>query len=207
MLSNGIKRGFPPERLKRIKEPKVHKDEGGYYIYTINENAKVYFEDYYKFLKSVEKRCLKEKEDLEKKIGECDSERLESLSYFRAKKIIVELVLKITYSFYGDSQNFAVIMSPWCLGTVILEKVETYKEIIAGGAAENPNLSENPYFVLKYLDEIYKKTLLDIFGFPQKAFKVKWQYTELLKRYSKLLSNAICGLETILLFLKGSSST
>jgi len=61
MLSNGMKRGFSPERLKRFREPKVHKDEGGYYIYTINENVKVYFEDYYKFLESAEKRCLREK--------------------------------------------------------------------------------------------------------------------------------------------------
>lgn len=206
MLSNGIKRGFPPERLKKIKEPKIHKDEGGYYIHTINENAKVYFEDYYKFLESAEKRCQREKEELDKRICECNPERIETLSYYRARKIIVELVLKIIHSFYGDSQNLAVIMTPWCLGTVILEKVETYKEIIAGGEIEDPNLRDNPYFVLKYLDEIYKKTLLDIFDLPQKAFRVKWQYTELLKRYSRLLSNVICGLETILLFLKGSAS-
>jgi len=97
-------------------------------------------------------------------------------------------------------------MTPWCLGTVILEKIEAYKERIAGGEIENSNLSTNPYYVLKYMDEIYKKTLMDMFGLPEKAFKMKWQYTELLKRYSRLLCNVIGGLETLLIFIKGSGS-
>jgi hypothetical protein len=205
MLSNGIERGFPAERLKRVKEPKVHKDDGGFFIFTLNENAKVYFEDFYQFLEKVEKKCLKEKRELEKKIIECDSERTETLSYYRARKIIIDVVLKNVYSFYGDSGNFGVIMSPWCFGTVILEKVENYKEMLSCGEIQDFNIPEYPYFVLKYLDEIYKKTLLEVFDFPDKAFKVRWQYTEMFKRYSKLLPEIIGGLETILLLIKSSS--
>ncbi|KPL02943.1 MAG: hypothetical protein AMJ90_04495 [candidate division Zixibacteria bacterium SM23_73_2] len=206
MLSNGMKRGFSPERLRRFKEPKVRKDEGGYYIHTVNENAKVYFDDYYKFLKSTEKRCLLEKEKLEKKISGCDPEKLETVAYYRARNVIVEFVLKIVYSYYGNGHNFSVIMSPWCLGTVMLEKLESYKEILAGGEIESPDLSDNPYYVLRYLHEIYRKALMELLDLPEKAFKVKWQYTELLKRYSRLLCNVIGGLETLLLFVKGSGS-
>jgi len=205
MLSDGIERGFPPERLKRVKEPKVHKDDGGFFIFTLNENAKVYFEDFYQFLEKVEKRCLKEKRELEKKIIEFDPERTETLSYYRARKIIIDLVLKNVYSFYGDSGNLGVIMTPWCFGTVILEKVESYKEMLSCGEIQDFNIPEYPYFVLKYLDEIYKKTLLEIFDFPEKAFKVRWQYTEMFKRYAKLLPDIIGGLETILLLIKSSS--
>ena len=205
MLSNGIERGFPLERLKRVKEPKVHKDDGGFFIFTLNENAKVYFEDFYQFLEKVEKRCLKEKRELEKKIIEFDPERTETLSYYRARKIIIDLVLKNVYSFYGDSGNLGVIMTPWCFGTVILEKVESYKEMLSCGEIQDFNIPEYPYFVLKYLDEIYKKTLLEIFDFPEKAFKVRWQYTEMFKRYAKLLPDIIGGLETILLLIKSSS--
>jgi hypothetical protein len=96
-------------------------------------------------------------------------------------------------------------MTPWCFGTVILEKVESYKEMLSCGEIQDFNIPEYPYFVLKYLDEIYKKTLLEIFDFPEKAFKVRWQYTEMFKRYSKLLPDIIGGLETILLLIKSSS--
>lgn len=49
MLSAGIKRGFPKDRIASLKEPRIKRDEGGYYILTLNENIKVYFEDYYLF--------------------------------------------------------------------------------------------------------------------------------------------------------------
>ena len=206
MLTNGIKRGFPKERLKKIKEPKVHKDEGGYFILTINENTKIYFDDFYAFLEKAEKRCLAEKKRIQDKMIECDPHKMETLSYYRAKKILVDLILRSVYTFYGDSSSFAVIMSPWCFGTVILEKIEHYKELIAKGEINSPEISENPYFILKYMDEIFKKTLMEMLDLPAEAFKVKWQYTDLLKRYSKLLGGVITTLETILTWVKAQGT-
>jgi hypothetical protein len=56
------------------------------------------------------------------------------------------------------------------------------------------------------LDEIYKKTLLDLFEFPEKAFSIRWQYSELLKRYSKILSNVSGALQSILFMVKNYGS-
>jgi len=206
MLSNGIKRGFPTDRFKKIKEPKVHKDEGGYYIFTLNENAKVYFEDFYAFLEEAEKRCLEEKEQLEEKMIKCDSQRVETLSYYRAREIIVDVILKNLYGFYGDSSSFAVVMTPWCFGTVMLEKIEHHKELIAKGEIECLEFSEDIYFVLKYMDEICKKTLLEMLDLPPEAFKVKWQYTDVLRRYTRLLGGMVSTLEAILTWVKAQGA-
>jgi hypothetical protein len=206
MLSNGIKKGFPPETLKKIKEPKVHKDEGGYYIFTINESAKVYFEDFYEFLQKAEKRCLEEKRQLQEKMAKCDLQRVETLSYYRARKIILDLILKNLYGFYGDSSTFAVVMTPWCFGTVILEKIECHKELIAKGEIDSPELSEDIYFVLKYMDEISKKTLLEMLDLPPEAFKIKWQYTDVLRRYTRLLGGVASTLDAILTWVKSQGT-
>lgn len=207
-LTIGIKRGFPEEWLKRQKEPKIKKDERGYYIYTVNENAKVYFEDFYSFLEKVERKCLEELKGLNQKISNCDSKREETLAYYDARKIMVEVVLKNVYEYYEDNSNLGVIMSPWCFGTVILEKVENYKERLSKVELLNSNSKntsyppEFPYYVLRYIDEIYKKTLLEIFKFPDEAFSVKWQYTEILKRYSRVLSDITANLTDILSLVK-----
>lgn len=206
MLKAGIKRGFQKERLPSLKEQRVKRDEGGYYVLTLNENAKVYFEDYYQFLERVETRCLEEKKKLDHKILQCDPDRIECLSYYRAKRLLSDLVLKYIYTYYVDSSNLGVIMSPWCFGTVILEKVEVFKERLSKGEIHDPNIPDYPYFVLKYLDEIYKKTLLELFEFPEKAFSIRWQYSELLKRYSKILSNISGALQSILFMVKNYGS-
>lgn len=201
-LSIGLKRGFPEERLKKQKEPKIKKDERGYYIYTVNESTKVYFEDFYNFLEKVERRCMEELKNLREKISHCDVQRQETLAYYKARKIIVELVLKSVYAYYQDDSTLGVIMSPWCFGTVILEKLESYKERLSRAELLDSNLPEYPYYVLRYMDEIYKKTLLEIFEFPDEAFSLKWQYTEILKRYSKVLSDITATLTEILYLIK-----
>jgi hypothetical protein len=201
-LCLGTKRGFPDERLKKQKEPKIKKDERGYYIRTVNENTKVYFEDFYNFLENVERKCLKEMKSLREKINSCDSKRQETLAYYNARKIILEVVLKNVYGYYGDDSNLGVIMSPWCFGTVILEKVDSYKERLSRGEFLQSTLPEFPYYVLRYIDEIYKKTLLEVFEFPDEAFSVKWQYTEILKRYSMVLSDITATLTNILSLVK-----
>ena len=204
MLCIGIKRGFPEGWLKKHKEPKIKKDEKGYYIYTVNENTKVYFEDFYNFLERVERRCMEEMKSLREKISNCDCKREETLAYYDARKIIVEVVLKDVYAYYRDDSNLGMIMSPWCFGTVILENVENYKERLSKGELLDLNsknashLPEFPYYVLRYIDEIYKKTLLEVFEFPNEAFSVRWQYTEILKRYSVVLSDITATLTNIL---------
>jgi len=201
-LSIGLKRGFPDERLKRIKEPKVKKDERGYYIYTVNEGVKVYFEDYYAFLEKAEKRCLEELKRLKEKMQRCDPKCEETSAYYCARKIIVEVVLKNVYGYYGDDSTLGVIMTPWCFGTVVLEKIEDYKERLSQGELLDVNLPQCSYSVLRYIDEIHKKTLLEIFEFPPEAFSIKWQYTEPLRRYFKVLSQLTTNLTNILLLVQ-----
>ena len=204
-LNNGFKRGFPSHWLERQSEPKIGKDEKGYFIYTVSENVKVYFEEYYQFLEKIERRCDSELLALEQKLGQIPPNRTETLAYYRARKIILDLLLKNILSFYSDSANLGVIMTPWCFGTVILEKVEIYKDRIARGEANDADTGDFPYYVLRYIDEIYKITLLEIFEFPEKAFSVRWQYSELLKRYSQVLSNVTASLQSILFLAKNQN--
>jgi len=202
MLDGKYQRGFTPEKLKNNAEPKVHKDTGGYYINTLSENVKVYFDDYYLFLQRVYSRSQLEKSQIEKKLSGTDRHCAETISYYRAKSVILELAMKSARNFYVDGTNFGVIMTPWCFGTVVLEKVEVYRERLAKGEINDPNIPEFPYYVIKYIDEIYKKTLLDLFDFPEEAFKMRWQYSELLKRYSRVLSNITQSLNSVLLSIK-----
>jgi hypothetical protein len=41
-----------------------------------------------------------------------------------------------------------------------------------------------------------------LFDFPEKAFSMRWQYTELLKRYSQVLTNVTSSLENVLELVK-----
>ncbi len=201
-LSIGIKRGFPEDRLKKIKEPKIRVDLGGYYIHTVTEGIKVYFEDFYSFLEGAEKRCLDELKVVNEKRTTCDPELEETLAYYWARKTIIEVVLKNIYGCYGDESNLGVIMSPWCFSTVILERVEVYKERLSRGELPDADLPQRPFLVLRYVDEICKTTLLDIFGLPPEAFSLKWQYAELLKHFAKVLSDVHTNLSDILSLVK-----
>lgn len=202
MLTNGTTRGFTPQRLEELKDPKVGKDRRGYYIFTLSENVKVYFDDFYRFLERTEKRCVGELERLREKIESCPPEREETLAYLRAKKIIVERLLDSVYRHYRENTNLGFIMSAWCFGTVVLERVEIYRGKLSKGQVHDPNIPAYPYFVLRYIDEIYKVVLLDLLRFPEKAFSIRWQYTELLKRYSKVLSKVTTSLHSIISFFK-----
>lgn len=202
MLDNKFKSGFTKEYLERVNEPKVHKDDDGYFIYTLSENVKVYFDDYYNFLAAVYNKCTDMLADIDAKLDSTPDENLETVSFYRAKRSIVEITQKTARSFYTDGSNFGVIMTPWCFGTVVLEKVELFRERLARGEMDEEKIPDYAYYVIKYIDEIYKKTLLDIFDFPTEAFKMRWQYSELLKRYSKVLSNITNSLNSVLLTIK-----
>lgn len=202
MLSDGSQRGFTEEVIRKLRDPRLGRDEGGSYTYTTSENVKVYFDDFYKFLEKTELRALQELKTLNEKISGTAPEYEETLAFYRAKKIIVEQLIKNIHYYYSDSSNISSIMTPWCFGTVVLEKIEIYRDRISKGLVQDPNIPDYPFYVLQYMDEIYKKVLLEIFGFPEKAFSMRWQYTELLKRYSKVLSNVSSSLQNVLSMIK-----
>lgn len=206
MLDNKFKRGFTVENFENANEPKVRKDTDGFYINTLSENVKVYFDDYYQFLSNVYMKCKEELEEIDSKISITPKNHVETLSYLRARKIIIQIAQKSARSFYTDGTNFGVVMTPWCFGTVILEKVEIYRERLARGEVDDSNIPEFAYYVIRYIDEIYKRVLLDIFDFPTDAFKMRWQYSELLKRYSKVLSNITTSLNSVLTMIKNYST-
>lgn len=206
MLASKYEKGFPDERLQKFSEPKIKKDEKGFYIMTLSENVKVYVDDFYAFLEHLWSRSEYKYREYDAKLDNTDPEMLETMSFYRSQKAIFRILLKTIISFYSDANNLGVIMTPWCFGTVVLEKVETYKERIARGEIEGEDVGEYPYYVVKYLEETYKKVLLDTLDFPPKAFSMRWQYSELLKRYSKSLTNISSSLQNVLLMIKNYTS-
>ncbi len=202
MLAQNYRRGFSEDILKSMPEPRVKYDEGGFYIMTISENVKVYFDDYYTFLENAYDRVMTELARVEERLMEYNTEWTETVAYFSAAKIILELVAKNIRSFYTDGSNFGVVMTPWCFGTVILEKVEAYKDRLSKGQVSDKRLPENVYYVAQYIEEIHRKTLLDVFDFPEDAFKMRWQYSELLKRYSRVLTNIAGSLQSVMMMVK-----
>lgn len=206
MNSTEIKRGFPAKRLSGQIEPRVKQDDGGAFIYTVSENIKVYFEDYYQFLEQVENRALADLQDVKAKLAALGEEQAEMTAYLFARRAILKVLLKTLYDFYSDSKNFGVIMTPWCFGTVVLEKVENYRERLSRGDVEAEELPDYPYDVVRYLDEIHRKVLLDLFQFPEQAFAMRWQYSELLKRYSKALSGITNSLHSVMMLVKSYGS-
>lgn len=197
-----LERGFPISRLENQREPKVKHDDRGYFIMTLSENIKVYFEDYYQFLEIIAGRCQSELEHIESASQNTPEDHVESIAYFRARRLVVDLVYRNVRSFYSDRHNLGVIMTPWCFGTVILEKVELMRDRISRGEVANADVGEYPFDVVRYIDEIKTSVLMDIFEFPPKAFAMRWQYTELIKRYSTALSNVTTSLQNILELMK-----
>lgn len=206
MVATEMKRGFPKQRFEKSVEPRVKKDEDGFFIYTLSENVKVYFEDYYGFLEQVEQRALADIGDIKSKEAALKPHETELRAYLCARKKVLETLLRTVYDFYTEENNFGVVMTPWCFGTVVLEKVEAFRDKLAKGNVDDNDLPEYTYDVVRYTEEIYRKTLLDTFGFPEKAFSMRWQYSELLKRYSKALTNISASLQSVMMLVKSYGS-
>ncbi|MCB2231038.1 hypothetical protein KQH82_10020 [bacterium] len=202
MLEAKYHRGFSEERLAKGTEPRVRHDENGHYIMSLSENAKVYFEDYYGFMENTYRRAAAERDVVQAKIFGTSPDQTEMMAYYRARLVIVEQLMKAIRRFYTDGSNFGVVMTPWCFGTVMLEKIEVYKERIGRGEVSDADLGDYPYDVIRYVDEIYKSTLLELFDFPEEAFKMRWQYSELLKRYSQMLSDITTSLQSVIKSVK-----
>ena len=202
MLDGRYKRGFSTERLTMGTEPRIQMDEKGHYLMSLSENTKVYIEDFYSFLETTYARSQAERIALDKKLSEVQTDSLETLSYYRARGVIVDSLMKTIIRFYTDGANLGVIMSPWCFGTVMLEKIEVYRTRMSKGEVNDPNVPDYPYYVIRYLDEIYKSALLELFDFPEQAFQMRWQYSELLKKYSRILTNITGSLNNVLGMIK-----
>ncbi len=198
MLDTKFQRGFTPEKLAIAKEPRIRKDDSGYFVMSLSENNKVYFDDYYRFMEMVYSRTQAERALLDQKIAATPPDSVETVAYYRARGVIVDLVIQTVRRFYTDGANLGVIMTPWCFGTVMLEKVEVYRDRLGKGEVQDANVPEFPYYVIRYMEEIYKTTLLELFDFPEKAFQMRWQYSELLKKYSRILSNITTSLNSVL---------
>lgn len=206
MIADGFERGFSQEKLTSINEPRVCKDEDGFYLMSLSENTKVYFEDFYTFLEKTDERTALQKKLVRLKLESTPESCRETIAYYQSKLVIIDVIERTIRRFYSDGANLGVIMSPWCFGTVILEKVEVYRDRMARGDVHDPNVPEYPYYVIKYLDETYSATLLEIFDFPETAFQMRWQYSELLKKYSKILSNITVSLQSVLMTIKSHRS-
>jgi hypothetical protein len=202
MLDGRYQRGFATDRLASKQEPKVRQDERGYYIMSLSENSRVYFEDYYGFLTITYERASAARRDLDAKIASTAGDNAETLAFYHAKGVIVDLLLRTIRRFYTDGSNLGVVMTPWCFGTVVLEKVEVYRDRLSKGEVHDPNVDGYTYDVVKYMDEIYKSVLLELFDFPENAFQMRWQYSEILRRYSGILSDITTRLNSVLSTVK-----
>ena len=206
MLEGRYQRGFSPERLASQQEPKVRQDEHGYYVMSLSENVRVYFEDFYSFLSMTYDRAAAARKELDETIKITSEEHAETLAFYRAKGVIVDLLLRTIRRFYTDGSNLGVVMTPWCFGTVVLEKIEVYRERLAKGEVDDPNITGYTYDVVRYVDEIYKIVLLELFDFPENAFQMRWQYSEILRRYSGILSDITLRLNSVLATVKNFGS-
>ena len=206
MLEGRYQRGFSDERLAISADPRVKKDEVGYYTMSLSENTKVYFDDFYRFLELTYENATNQRNEVLLKASNTPATHEETIAFYRAKTVILELVLKTIRRFYCDGGNYGVVMTPWCFGTVMLEKVEVYRDRLSKGEISDPNIPDYPYYAIKYIEEIYKTTLLELFDFPENAFHMRWQYSELLKRYSKILGNITDSLNSVLKTVKSYGS-
>lgn len=206
MLEGRYQQGFSAERLAETTDPRIRQDQIGYYIMSISENSKVYFSDFYKFLELTYNKAAREKIAIEAKLGTMNEDYAETIAFYRAKLVIIDVVMKNIRRFYTDGTNLGIIMTPWCFGTVVLEKIEVYRDRISRGEVDDPNIPEYPYYVINYIDEIYKIVLLELFDFPEKAFEMRWQYSELLKRYSKILTNISTSLNSVISTIRNYKS-
>ena len=80
----------------------------------------------------------------------------------------------------------------------MLEKIEAYRERLSKGEIHDPNVPEYPFYVIQYLDEVGRATLLELFEFPDQAFQMRWQYSVLLKKYSSILTSITGSLKNVL---------
>ena len=80
MIDNKYQRGFTSERLTLIREPKVKKDDRGFYLMSLSEDTKVYFDDFYSFLESTYQRACADNDAIEKRLTTIDASSFETIA-------------------------------------------------------------------------------------------------------------------------------
>jgi len=206
MLEGRYQRGFSTDRLESNMDPRIRKDDYGFYLMSLSESSKVYFNDYYRFLEMTYEKTSNEKDRIQNCLLVTSDQLSETISYYRAKLVIIDQLLKYIRRYYSDGSNLGVIMTPWCFGTVILEKIESYRDRLNRGEVTDLNIPDYPYYVIKYINEIYKVALLELFDFPEQAFQMRWQYSELLKKYSRILTDISSSLSSVMTSIRNYNS-
>ena len=105
MLEGRFQRGFSPERLETTTDPRIRRDDKGYFVMSLSENSKVYFEDFYRFLELTYAAALTEKDTVRRRLIETRISHSETVAFYRAKAVILDLLLKNIRRFYTDGAN------------------------------------------------------------------------------------------------------
>ncbi len=95
MLDGKFQRGFSIERLAASHEPKVRKDDHGYYIMSLSENCKVNFEDYYGFLRQTYDKAKRDRDATRAKLARTSSEHGETIAFYRARLVVIDLLTEL----------------------------------------------------------------------------------------------------------------
>jgi len=168
-------RGFSDERLQDLADREIiGEDQGGFFLYTILEDAKVYFEEAYGFLEQSHQRCREYLARLEEDMAK-GVEDARDLLRLRAHCEVARRLLDFLEDCYTTSNDLTYIMSPRCYATFFLESIEglDHSEI------EDRTL---PLAVLDLMQEETPDLLLELLDLPPEALSKRWQYVELAQR-------------------------
>ena len=169
-------RGLSDELLENLADQEIiGEDEGGLFLYTISEDAKVYFEEAYRFLEHSHQRCreylVKLEEDMARRVEDAGT-----LQRLQARREVARLLLDFLEDYYTTANDLEAIMSPRCYATVFLESMEEldHTEI------EDRTL---PLVVLDLIQEEAPDLMLKLLDLPPEALSKRWQYVELARRF------------------------
>jgi hypothetical protein len=169
-------RGLSDELLENLANREIiGEDEGGFFLYTILEDAKVYFEEAYGFLEQSHQRCreylAKLEEDMAKGVDDA-----ETLLRLQACREVARRLLDFLENCYTTTNDLTFIMSPRCYATFFLEGVEEldHSEI------EDRTL---PLAVLDWIQEEAPDLILELLDLPPEALSKSWQYMEVARRF------------------------
>ena len=168
-------RGLSDELLENLADREIiGEDEGGFFLYTILEDAKVYFEEAYGFLEQSHQRCreylAKLEEDMAKGVDDA-----ETLLRLQACREVARRLLDFLEDCYTNSNDLTFIMSPRCYATFFLEGTEELDH----AEIEDRTL---PLAVLDLIREEASDLVLELLDLPPEALSKRWQYVELARR-------------------------
>lgn len=172
-------RGLSDELLENLADTGViGEDEGGFFLYTISEDAKVYFEEAHGFLEQSHQRCREYLAKLEEDTARA-VEDAGTLQRLQARRELARLLLNFLEDYYTTANDLSAIMSSRCYATVFLESMEELDH----AEIEDRTL---PLAVLDLIQEEASDLVLELLDLPPEALSRRWQYTELARRFGVL---------------------